>query len=643
MKADNTLEWIPDHKNALIQTLRDAEKSFEISTSQSPLWKILSDKWKSLGLRLDGPFDMKLLQIARNFLAEVDIRSSHIAHCNVKPESSSEVPDCNEMISEKSFFVDKTLFIKQFMESNRLVSAILRPKGFGKSWNLSMLKSFLSVHERNYEYFSKLKIGMYNDFMMEHCGKYPVILLNLQNCKGDNWDEMLQSLWSILCNLISDLRKDLAGYDIPFIDTTTFKKEQSPSYIHVLKAIMSKLEEVHGKKPIVLIDDFDAPVYHAFLNNYHERAATYFTDFFSAALKKEGALERACLVGIFMTSGSRIFSGFNNVSLFGPSHAMFREYFGCIETEISNIETTKPLEMIRTWYKGYCFGNSAEMIHTNSLVNYMLKDKFSVYCQNSLSDSEILKLFEKHMPLVVSALIVLTSGDEIQVPKLHLTINWNLQELSDVLHYLVLAGYLVYSEDRNTRGQIGHVYIPNYEMMLFWDSKLVLLFKAALVQAKTQLNPCCEKLKICFPAFDVPSIEDAIQKLMARCSSHSLIPRIARKNRGHSTENSCLIFYLACFRFTFSNEDVTIASSTEDENVVFDIRIDFVKSNKVVIFEFKRSSSSQNLDRDAKEAHEQVLQRSNLVKFSKGVQVLSVGLATYQNQISGLVTSLIDL
>jgi Predicted AAA-ATPase len=130
----------------------------------------------------------------------------------------------------------------------------------------------------------------------------------------------------------------------------------------------------------VLIDDFDAPVFHAFLNNYHERAATYFTDFFSAALKKEGSLERACLVGIFMTSGSRIFSGFNNVSLFGPSHVMFRDYFGFTETEIStNIQTTKSaLETIQTWYNGYCFGNSDEMIDTNSFVNYLRNDEFSL-------------------------------------------------------------------------------------------------------------------------------------------------------------------------------------------------------------------------------------------------------------------------
>ena len=121
--------------------------------------------------------------------------------------------DFDEIISENGFFIDKSLFIKEFMEDGAKVTCILRPRRFGKSLNLSMLKSFLSLNA-NPSSFDRYLIGKETAFVAKHCGKYPVIYLNFKDCKGDTWEEMYQDVWLSIRDMVKRHRSDLAEINL---------------------------------------------------------------------------------------------------------------------------------------------------------------------------------------------------------------------------------------------------------------------------------------------------------------------------------------------------------------------------------------------------------------------------------------------
>ena len=225
--------------------------------------------------------------------------------------------DFDKIIKENAAYVDKTMFIKEWMEKGDEVSVILRPRRFGKSTNLSMLKSFFSFGAQS-QHFSRFLIGKEIEFIKKHCGKYPVVFLNMKGIGGENWGEMLMKIWSNLRNAIDDQRRHLDEDDIAFIGVDYRDAKAQPNETNAggfLDRLTRRLQKKYNQEVIVLIDEYDAPLNHAFRKDFYERASTgsFFGKFYSNGLKSNVALKRACLMGIVEVRGAGMLSGLNNL------------------------------------------------------------------------------------------------------------------------------------------------------------------------------------------------------------------------------------------------------------------------------------------------------------------------------------------
>jgi Predicted AAA-ATPase len=267
-----------------------------------------------------------------------------------------------KFLSNRGLFIDKTLFIKEFMGCDFEVLALLFPRRFGKSLNMDILHSFLSLSEESSIDFSGLKIGEYVAFVNKHRGTYPVIRLDLKECQGKTWNKMLKSIWKSLKLMLRD-HKDLKE---TIINTESFSVEDDVDYQFALKFLSAALYDKHGKEVIILIDEFDTPLNEAYRHGYYEEASKFFSTFYSAGLKGNKFLAKACLVRICQPDVLP-----NNVKVFNSADDEFSEHFGFSLEEISHlIPVGASADEIKEWYNGYFFGKNRQILNPFSFMSY---------------------------------------------------------------------------------------------------------------------------------------------------------------------------------------------------------------------------------------------------------------------------------
>jgi Predicted AAA-ATPase/PD-(D/E)XK nuclease superfamily len=536
-----------------------------------------------------------------------------------------------KFLSNRGLFIDKTLFIKEFMGCDFEVLALLLPRRFGKSLNLDILHSFLSLRGKSSIDFSGLKIGEDVDFVNEHLGKYPVIRLDLKDCEGETWNEMLKSIWKSLKLMLLD-HKDL---EETIIDTESFSVEDNVDYKFALKFLSAALYEKHGTEVIILIDEFDAPLNDAYRHGYYEEASKFFSAFYSAGLKGNHYLSKACLVGICQPSGRNLLSGLNNVRVFDVADNKFSEHFGFSFNEISHFfPPGTPVEIkekVKFWYNGYRFGTNCKVLNPYSFMSYITEGEFKGYWTGTAVGVTFMPYLEPYLTSAMGSLLVLMDGGALEVPKLNHVINYETRQkpLSEVLHFLVLAGYLTYQANPETGG--GIVSIPNMEVAVQWKTEFMQSFQNILAK-EASLSAYFKKFQESITNFNKELLQESMQEFLLFVSSRDL------QHRDSETtfhENVYHTFFLGAFLITFSTQAI---SNGEGGKGFFDIMIDLSGSKRAVIFEFKRSLSLEALTDDAKKAHKQIVDRKYFTKLS-GYDVLLVGVSFFKKDMSKLVTS----
>jgi hypothetical protein len=257
--------------------------------------------------------------------------------------------DFDKIMERKAKIIDKTMFIKEWMQTGVEVSVFLRPRRFGKSTNLSMLKSFFSFGAELKD-FSSYIIGKETEFIEKHRGKYPVVLMTMKGVVGENWEEMLKRLWAVLRFVICDQDHCLDDKDIKIIGVDCYDAYQNPDESIAELFLMSltrRLEKKCNAKVILLIDEYDAPLNHAFRKGYFSKASDFFGSFYSNGLKSNSSLMSACLMGIVELRGIGMLSGLNNYVLYSSKTVKFSQYFGFTRDEVSKFlgEDEKKLKM----------------------------------------------------------------------------------------------------------------------------------------------------------------------------------------------------------------------------------------------------------------------------------------------------------
>jgi hypothetical protein len=387
----------------------------------------------------------------------------------------------DEIIEENAFVVDKSLFIKEFIEDTSKVSVILRPRLFGKSLNLSMLKSFLSFGAVSSD-FDRFLIANDKEFVSKHCGQYPVVFLDLKDCKGETWSGMYQKLWNRIRGM---LKRHFQISEVP--PELNFTSLLPPIDQEIVQSMLFwltvSLNEKYGKRVIVLVDEYDAPLNHAFRKGFYDQASSFFGSFYSHAFVGNPAVNKACLIGTLDVLGPGILSGLENVAISSVSDTLYQSCFGfCIDEASAMLENVGRLDSfdnVMNWNNEYRIG-SLTVINPWSFVIWLHSREFeSHWVQTSNAETILAVLNPDSNQNLIPMILILMTGQMLDVSPLESQVNYTKVhwDSDSILHFLVHIGYLTYSKHESSG--FGQVWIPNQAVREQWDSDIVYLLHKA--------------------------------------------------------------------------------------------------------------------------------------------------------------------
>ena len=243
------------------------------------------------------------------------------------------IENFKELREEGYYYVDKTFLIYEILINKAKVTLFTRPRRFGKTLNMSMLKYFFNIEnkEENRKLFENLKIS--DSTYMNEQGKYPVIFISLKDLKENNWEECLESIKDIMYKVFNDyefLREKLNLVEKRQFDKIWEMTGNEKNFKTSLLDLSKYLNKYYSKKVIILIDEYDAPIINAFNNGYYNEAINFFQVFYSSALKTNDSLKYGILTGITRIIKEGIFSGLNNLKVDTILDKRYAEYFGIL-------------------------------------------------------------------------------------------------------------------------------------------------------------------------------------------------------------------------------------------------------------------------------------------------------------------------
>ena len=357
------------------------------------------------------------------------------------------IDDFREIILTNSFYVDKTKFIEELEKDTSKVQLITRPRRFGKTLNMSMLKYFYSIENRdeNRKLFSNLYIEKSPIFSEQ--GKYPIIFISFKDIKADNLDRMYSELrrnFSELFDNYKFLRKNLDERAIEIFDSI-WKEKIGANYSNSLKFLCKCLYEYYNQEVILLIDEYDTPIISAYEYGYYDKIKTFFTTMYGSALKGNLSLKKAVVTGIMRISKENIFSGLNNIKVNSILESSFSQYFGLTEEEVEqslrDYGIEYKLEEIQTWYNGYNFGGT-RVYNPFSITSYLDSKKIMPYWVNTSSNTLINKILKEANNSIFKELSKLFQGGVIE-KTIDIYSNFNeLRNTEQIWYLLTNAGYL---------------------------------------------------------------------------------------------------------------------------------------------------------------------------------------------------------
>ena len=326
------------------------------------------------------------------------------------------IQDFAKLIENNNFYIDKTLFIKEWWESDDDVTLITRPRRFGKTLNMSMIEHFFSVNYANYgELFENLAIWNYEEYRKLQ-GTYPVISLSFARIKDTDYETTEYHIRELLMNeyekhsfllegdVLSDIEKEY--YNRMRRDMKTLDVSMS---LHNLSAYLTRY---YGKKTIILLDEYDTPMQEAYVNDFWKELVVLTRSFFNSTFKTNPYMSRAIMTGITRVSRESMFSDLNNLEVVTTTSDKYATLFGFTEEEVFNaLEEAgrgHEKEKVKEWYDGFVFGKHRDIYNPWSILNFIDKGEYNTYWANTSSNSLVSKLIRegnKNVKLSFGALL----------------------------------------------------------------------------------------------------------------------------------------------------------------------------------------------------------------------------------------------
>jgi len=416
------------------------------------------------------------------------------------------VSDFKEVITENCYFVDKTFLIKELIDDGSKVVLIPRPRRFGKTLNLSMLKYFFDVNEEG-NLFENLAIWQDEEYR-KYKGAYPVVFLTLKDTKADSYEDCLTKIKIALKNELKN-HKELLDSNKLFEDdkkilSDMLKNEaESIEYESYLEVVMRCLYEHYGKKVILLIDEYDVPMQSGYSNGFYDKIIGFMRNFLSAGLKDNIHLQKGVMTGILRLSKEGIFSGLNNLQVATIIDTPYSRWFGLEDSEVKGIlayyKKEDKLEIVKRWYNGYMFGKTT-IYNPWSVLNYINSDKEEghPFWINTASNDIVKDLIKRGGSSIKEDMELLMNGEEI-VKEIDSSIVMTEIERSSnsVWNFLMFSGYLKPVEQVKNPGSNRIFYslkIPNTEVMYLFETMITSWFRETIredeydVMLKSLLN-----------------------------------------------------------------------------------------------------------------------------------------------------------
>ena len=359
--------------------------------------------------------------------------------------------DFEQLITEHVFYVDKTLFIKEWWENRDIVTLITRPRRFGKTLTMDMTEKFFSVKYANRgELFESLAIWE-EEHYRELQGTYPVISLSFANIKEMDFENCRRKICYLLANLYSDHNFLLENGNLSSLEQDFFKRVSvdmgDVEASLALNELSKYLCRYYGKKVIILLDEYDTPLQEAYVNGYWEKLVGFTRGIFNAAFKTNPWLDRAIMTGITRVSKESIFSDLNNLTVVTTTSRKYEDCFGFTQEEVVDALAEYGLEKeendVRDWYDGFTFGNRTDIYNPWSIINYLGEQRFSTYWVDSSSNRLVGKLIREGNQEIKMIMEDLLDGKSIGMEVDEQIVFSELDENESSIWSLLLAsGYL---------------------------------------------------------------------------------------------------------------------------------------------------------------------------------------------------------
>ncbi|KLO21170.1 AAA family ATPase [Marinitoga sp. 1155] len=407
--------------------------------------------------------------------------------------------DFKTVIEDNAYYIDKSMLIKEIITGGRVI-LITRPRRFGKTLNMSMLEYFFKNDEDNKHLFENLKIYKEKEIIEKYLNKYPVIYLTFKDAKKDDLLSMKIEIKSLIRKLYSDklyllnseklnelekryIRQILELEEIKGYTTEDKIAKEDTLFEMALKNLSEYLYKHHGKKAILLIDEYDTPIQHSYLEKYYKNFISFIGNILGNALKDNKYLEKAVLTGITRVAKESIFTGVNNLQISTVISKKFNDKFGVTKEELDEILKYYGIEYekekIIEWYNGYNFGGK-EVYNPYSIINMVYEKEIKNYWINSSGNALIKELIRKGTAEIKTKIYELINGGTIDS-----TINENLvygdldNNLEESVWTLFLfTGYLTWVDKKGEGNSAEYkLKIPNKEAQEFYEMTVVNILK----------------------------------------------------------------------------------------------------------------------------------------------------------------------
>lgn len=541
------------------------------------------------------------------------------------------IENFSELRLQEFYYIDKTGLIKELLDNWGQVNLFTRPRRFGKTLNMSMLRHFFQTG-CDKTLFDGLEISSQKELCDQYMGKFPVISISLKGINGENYETaraMLVRLIGAEADRITreiDLER-LSEYQRGLLKRLMSCDMEDADLMGSLRLLSSVLEESFGRKVILLIDEYDVPLDKAFEKGYYDQMVMLIRNIFEQALKTNDSLYFAVLTGCLCIAKESIFTGLNNFKVSSITDVRYHEYFGFTDEEVRRLLADYGLsdryETVRQWYDGYRFG-AADVYCPWDVLCYcdsVLADPDAepeAYWINTSSNSIVKRFINKANKITRRELEQLMAGNAVRKEiRQDLTYNEIDASIDHLWSVLFTTGYLTY------RGKASGGYydlaIPNLEVQKIFESQIREWFRETALQDRPRLQAFCDA----FRNGDADAVEEMFNSYLLKTISIRDTSARKKENFYHGILLGLLSFH----------EDWIVFSNAETGEGYGDILVEIEEEETGIVIEVKYTDRNA-MEAGCEEALRQIDERDYAEKLrTDGMKhILVYGIACFQKR-----------